>query len=408
MIKRSKKLEMVSYDIRGPIYQKSQEFAEIGIPIIQLNIGNPAPYGFQVPQHLMEAITSNLQLAQGYVHSNGIPEARAAIQRYSLSKGIDKVQVDDIYIGNGVSELISIALQALLNPKDEVLLPAPDYPLWTSTVNLCGGTPVHYICDEQSDWLPDFQDIETKITNQTKAIVLINPNNPTGAVYSKEVLERFKEIAKVNNLMLLSDEIYDRVLYDDAQHYSTAALGDPNVPCITFGGLSKNYMATGFRAGWMVISGKKHIDRSFFEGLDILMSMRLCSNAVAQLAIQPALEGHQHIDDMVLPKGRLKEQRDFCHAKLTSIPGISCVKPKGAMYMFPKIDTNVLDIQDDTNFILELLTKEQVLAVQGSGFNWIRPDHFRVTFLPTIDTLDEAFTRLHRFTQRYRREAITV
>ena len=403
MIKRSRKLDMVSYDIRGPIYQKSQEFAKMGVPIIQLNIGNPAPYGFNVPQHMMEAIAANLPMAQGYVHSNGIEEARAAIRAYALSKGITDVAIDDIYIGNGVSELISISLQAMLNPGDEVLLPAPDYPLWTSTVNLCGGKPVHYICDEQADWLPDFADIERKISVKTKAIVLINPNNPTGAVYPKEVLKQFKRVAQENGLMLFSDEIYDRILYDGEEHHSTASLGDPDTPCITFGGLSKNYMATGFRAGWMIVSGKKHIENSFFDGLDILMSMRLCSNAIAQLAIKYALEGHQHIDDMVLPKGRLKEQRDFCHAKLTSIPGISCVKPKGAMYMFPKIDASVLDVKDDASFILEPLTEEQVLAVQGSGFNWIKPDHFRVTFLPDIDTLDEALNRIQRFTARYKK-----
>lgn len=403
MIKRSEKLEKVSYDIRGPIYQKSQEFAKMGVPIIQLNIGNPAPYGFKVPQHMMEAIMANLPQAQGYVHSNGIEEARVAILNYALSKGIKGINENDIYIGNGVSELISVSLQALLNAGDEVLLPAPDYPLWTSTVNLCAGKPVHYICDEESDWMPDLADIERKITAKTKALVLINPNNPTGAVYSKELLQGLVNIAQKHKLLLLSDEIYDKILYDGEIHHSTAALA-PEVPCITFGGLSKNYMATGFRAGWMIVSGKKAIAPSFFEGLDVLMSMRLCSNAIAQLAIKYALEGKQHINDMVLPKGRLKEQRDFCHAKLTSIPGITCVKPKGAMYMFPKIDTSILDVKDDAAFIFDLLTQKQVLAVQGTGFNWIRPDHFRVTFLPDIPTLNEALGRIQDFTMNYLRK----
>ena len=407
MIKKSHKLEMVSYDIRGPIYRKSQEFARAGVPIIQLNIGNPAPYGFNVPQHIMEAIVTNLQDAQGYVHSNGIEEARESIMYYAKTKGIQDISTSDIYIGNGVSELISIALQGLLNTDDEVLLPAPDYPLWTSTVNLCGGKPVHYICDEQSDWMPDLVDIEQKITSRTKALVLINPNNPTGAVYSKELLERIVALAKQYNLMLLSDEIYDRIVYDGAVHHATASL-DANVPCITFGGLSKNYMATGFRAGWMIISGKNKITQSFFDGLDVLMSMRLCSNAIAQLAIKYALEGKQYIDDMVLPKGRLKEQRDFCYEQLNSIPGISCVKPKGAMYMFPKIDTSVLDIKDDTQFVLDLLTEKQVLCVQGTGFNWIQPDHFRVTFLPDIPTLDEALGRIASFVKQYQHASVLI
>lgn len=402
MIKRSKKLDMVSYDIRGPIYQKSQEFARMGVPIIQLNIGNPAPYGFKVPQHLMDAIMANLPQAQGYVHSNGIEEAREAISAYAATKGIAQVSATDVYIGNGVSELISVSLQALLNPNDEVLLPAPDYPLWTSTVNLCGGKPVHYMCDESSDWLPDLTDIEKKITPKTKALVVINPNNPTGAVYPKVFLQQLMDIAKKHRLMLLADEIYDKILYDGEEHHSLASLAT-DVPCITYGGLSKNYMATGFRAGWMVVSGKKYIEQSFFEGLDILMSMRLCSNAIAQLAIKFALEGKQHINDMVLPKGRLKEQRDFCYEKLISIPGISCVKPKGAMYMFPKIDTTILDVKNDADFIFDLLTQQRVLAVQGTGFNWIQPDHFRVTFLPDIPTLGEAMERIHTFTERYLR-----
>lgn len=396
MITKSKKLEEISYDIRGPIYQKSQEFAQRGIDVLQLNIGNPAPYGFQVPAHLMQAVTSRLQEAQGYVNSNGTADARGAIQRYAQRKGI-RCQGDcHVYVGNGVSELISVSLQALLNQKDEVLLPSPDYPLWTSTVKLMGGNAVHYRCDEQSGWLPDLADIRKKITRKTKALVLINPNNPTGAVYPKEFLEELANIARTNKLMLLSDEIYDRIVYDGVEHHSTAAIA-PDVPCITYGGLSKNYMATGFRAGWMVVSGSDKIEKGFFDGLDMLMSMRLCSNAVAQLAIQPALEGYQHIDDMVLPKGRLMEQRDYAYGRLQNIPGISCQKPKGAMYLFPKIDVRRFGISSDTGFVLDLLTEQQVLLVQGSGFNLGTQDHFRMTFLPDIAMLGRALDRLEVF-----------
>ncbi len=399
MITKSKKLEQVSYDIRGPIYQKSQEFAENGVELIQLNIGNPAPYGFEVPEHLLSAMYDRMREAQGYVASNGIAEAREAIADYARAKGIPCADRSKVYIGNGVSELIGISLQALLNPGDEVLLPSPDYPLWTSTVNLCGGVPVHYRCDEESGWEPDLEDIQRKITGKTKAMVLINPNNPTGAVYSKSLLTRLANIAREAGLMLLSDEIYDRILYDGEKHYATASLAK-DVPCITYGGLSKNYMATGFRAGWMIITGEQGIGKSFFEGLDILMSMRLCSNAPAQLAIRAALEGPQHIDQMVLPNGRLKEQRDYAYQRLQQIPGISCVLPKGAMYLFPKIDLKALGIENDADFVLRFLTEEQVLLVQGSGFNWKGNDHFRMTFLPDIELLSRAMDKLEAFMQR--------
>jgi alanine-synthesizing transaminase len=396
MITKSRKLEKVSYDIRGPIYQKSQEFARQGINIIQLNIGNPAPYGFQVPDHILEAIQANMRQGQGYVNSNGILEAREAIQNYAQRKGLQGVTPRHIFIGNGVSELIGVSLQALLNPGDEILLPSPDYPLWTSTVNLCGGKPVHYLCDEQSDWMPSIADIRKKITPQTKALVVINPNNPTGAVYSKELLSQLAEIAREHSLMLLADEIYDRIVYDGEVHHAMAAVA-PDVPCITYGGLSKNYMATGYRAGWMIVSGHKHIEDGFLDGLDILMSMRLCSNSLAQYGIKAALEGYQHIDDMVLPNGRLKEQRDYAYQRLNNIPGVSCVKPKGAMYMFPKLDTNIFDISSDSSFVLRLLEEEKVLVVQGTGFNWTAPDHFRITFLPDISMLEEALNRIESF-----------
>lgn len=396
MIAKSQKLQTVSYDIRGPIYQKSQELAQQGVDIIQLNIGNPAPYGFQVPKHIMEAVCDNMQAAQGYVNSNGIIEAREAIFRYAQAKGIPCKGPQHIYIGNGVSELIGISLQAMLNPGDEVLLPSPDYPLWTSTVNLSGGTAVHYRCDEQADWTPDLTDIRRKISSKTKALVIINPNNPTGAVYPKEFLKELANIAREHDLLLLSDEIYDKILYDEAVHHATASVA-PDVACITYGGLSKNYMATGFRAGWMIVSDHRNIDNSFFEGLDILMSMRLCSNTLAQFIIKPALEGKQHINDMVLPNGRLLEQRNYAHKRLNAMEGISCVMPKGAMYMFPKIDTTLYDIQSDADFVLRFLTEEQVLLVQGSGFNWKEYDHFRITFLPDIAMLKEAMDRLERF-----------
>jgi alanine-synthesizing transaminase len=400
MITKSKKLETVSYDIRGPIYQKSQEFASQGVDIIQLNIGNPAPYGFQVSEHILDAMQANMRAGQGYVNSNGIMEAREAISQYARGKGIPCAGPQHVYVGNGVSELISVSLQALLNPGDEVLLPSPDYPLWTSTVNLCGARPVHYVCDEQAGWMPDLRDISAKITPRTKALVLINPNNPTGAVYPKPFLSALAEVARAHNLLLLSDEIYDKILYDGETHHATAAVAE-DVPCITYGGLSKNYMATGFRAGWMVISGHRHFERGFFEGLDILMSMRLCSNSLAQYAIKAALQGdEQQIEQLILPQGRLLEQRNYAYQRLTAMPGISCALPKGAMYMFPKIDTELYDIQNDSEFVLRLLTEEQVLVVQGSGFNWKASDHFRITFLPSVAMLGEAMDRLERFLAR--------
>jgi alanine-synthesizing transaminase len=396
MIGKSSRLEKVSYDIRGPIYQKSQEFTQQGINIIQLNIGNPAPYGFQVADHILDAMAKNLRKGQGYVQSNGIVEARAAIVQDAKRKGIEGITERHVFIGNGVSELIGVSLQALINPGDEILLPAPDYPLWTSTVNLCGGKPVHYICDEQAGWMPDLANIRRKVSSRTKALVLINPNNPTGAVYSKQMLEDLANIAREHGLMLLSDEIYDRILYDGEVHHATAAIA-PDVPCITYGGLSKNYMATGYRAGWMIVSGLSQIDPGFLDGLDVLMSMRLCSNSLAQYAIPAALQGYQEIEDMVLPNGRLKEQRDYAYQRLVSMHGVTCQKPKGAMYMFPRLDPQVFDLKSDFDFVLRLLEDEKVLVVQGSGFNWIAPDHFRITFLPDIAVLEEAMNRIERF-----------
>lgn len=391
------------YEIRGPIFEKAMDLERQGFKITRLNIGNPAPFGFDAPDEIVHDIIMNLRNAQGYTDSKGLFAARKAIMHYCQSKAIQNVQVDDIIIGNGVSELILLSMQALLNEGDEILVPAPDYPLWTAAVNLSGGKAVHYLCDEAADWYPDVADMESKITSRTKGIVLINPNNPTGAVYPPEVLRQVVAVAERHNLIVFSDEIYDKILYEGTVHHATASFST-DVLFLTFGGLSKNYRAAGFRAGWLVVSGKLSTAKSYIEGLNALASMRLCSNVPAQFAIQTALGGYQSINDLVLPTGRLAKQRDACYNKLVSIPGITCVKPMGAFYLFPKIDVQKFNIHRDEQFVLDLLIDQHVLLVQGTGFNWAQQDHFRVVYLPTIVELDETLDKLALFLQDYQQQ----
>jgi len=399
---KSTKLANVCYDIRGPVLARARQMEEEGHRIIKLNIGNPAPFGFEAPEEIVVDVIHNLREASGYSDSKGLFAARKAIMHYCQEKRIAGVGIDDIYIGNGVSELIVMAMQALLNNGDEVLLPAPDYPLWTAAVSLSGGTPRHYLCDEGAGWLPDLADIRGKIGPSTRAIVLINPNNPTGALYPDDLLREIIEIARQHQLIVFADEIYDKVLYDGATHTSVAALAD-DLLFVTFNGLSKNYRACGYRAGWMVVSGEKRHARDYIEGLDMLASMRLCSNVPGQYAIQTALGGYQSIQDLVAPGGRLAKQRDLAWELLTQIPGVSCYKPKAALYLFPRLDPKLYPIADDQQFILDLLLEEKVLLVQGSGFNWPSPDHFRVVFLPNADDLREAIGRIARFLESYRK-----
>jgi len=400
-IERSHKLDNVCYDIRGPVLERAREMEEEGQRIIKLNIGNPAVFGFEVPEEIQQDVMRNITKSAGYTESPGLFEQRKAIMHYTQSKQIAGVTVDDIIIGNGVSELIVIAMQGLLNNGDQVLVPAPDYPLWTAAATLAGGEARHYICEEESGWLPSLSDIESKVTANTRAIVVINPNNPTGALYPKETLEGIIEIARHHGLVIFADEIYDKVLYDAHEHVSMAALAD-DVLFVTFNGLSKNYRACGYRAGWLVVSGDKENASEYIEGLNMLASMRLCSNVPGQLAIQTALGGYQSIDDLVAPAGRLCKQRDLAYDMLTAIPGVSCVKPKAALYLFPKLDPAVYPIEDDQQFILDLLEEEKVLLVQGTGFNWKASDHFRLVFLPSVDDLTVAIERIARFLKNYR------
>lgn len=400
-IKKSRKLEDVCYDIRGPVLQEANRLEEEGHKVIKLNIGNPAPWGFEAPEEILRDVIHNIPNSQGYCDSKGIYPARKAVMQYAQQIGIANVDVEDIYIGNGVSELVVMAMQGLLDDSDEVLIPAPDFPLWTASANLCGGTPVHYLCDEGSGWQPDLADIRAKITPKTKAMVVINPNNPTGAVYEKAMLESLVEIAREFDLILLADEIYDKVIYDHANYIPLATLAD-DLLVLTLSGLSKSYRVAGFRTGWMIVSGAKDRAQDFIEGLDILASMRLCSNVPTQHAIQTALGGYQSINELTAPGGRLYEQRLLAWQMLNDIDGVSCTKPLGALYLFPKIDTRKFNIRNDERFVLDLLVKEKVLVVQGSGFNWPDPDHFRVVFLPREDDLREALTRLERFLGSYR------
>lgn len=401
-IQKSQKLADVCYDIRGPVLEKAKQMEEEGQKIIKLNIGNLAVFNFGPPDEIVQDMILNMQNAAGYTDSKGMFAPRKAIMHYTQEKKIRGVTIEDIYIGNGASELIVMGMNALLNTGDEVLVPAPDYPLWTAAVSLSGGKPVHYICDESADWMPDIEDIKRKITPKTKAIVVINPNNPTGALYPVEVLQQIVDLARQHQLIVFADEIYDKTLYDDAEHVSIASLAD-DVLFLTLNGLSKNYRSCGYRAGWMVISGEKRYAKDYIEGLNMLASMRLCSNAPGQFAIQTALGGYQSIKDLVAPGGRLCKQRDLAHRLLTAIPGVSCVKPKAALYMFPKLDPEIYPIKDDQEFIQELLVEQRVLLVQGSGFNWIAPDHFRVVFLPNTDDLTDAIGRIAAFLENYRR-----
>ncbi|MDP1639196.1 MAG: pyridoxal phosphate-dependent aminotransferase [Candidatus Nitrotoga sp.] len=402
LVLKSTKLTSVCYDIRGPVMTRAKQMEEDGHRIIKLNIGNLASFGFEAPEEIQQDVIHNLPNSSGYSDSKGLFAARKAIMHYAQQKNIAGVGLEDIFIGNGASELIVMSMQGLLNTGDEVLVPAPDYPLWTAAVTLAGGTPRHYLCDEQADWLPDVADISSKITPNTRAIVLINPNNPTGTIYPDSLLQEIIEIARKNRLIVFADEIYDKVLYDGVSHTSIASLAD-DVLFVTFNGLSKNYRACGYRAGWMIVSGRKKHAQDYIDGLGILASMRLCSNVPGQFAIQTALGGYQSINDLVAPAGRLCKQRDLAHQLLTAIPGVSCVKPKAALYMFPRLDQKMYPINDDQKFILELLETEKVLVVQGTGFNWPNPDHFRVVFLPNADDLVEAIGRIARFLEYYRK-----
>ncbi len=401
-IAKSSKLANVCYDIRGPVLEKARQMEEEGHKIIKLNIGNIAAFGLMPPDEIVQDMIRNLPDAAGYTDSKGLFAPRKSVVHHTQEKGIAGVTVDDVYLGNGASELIAMSMNALLDDGDEVLIPSPDYPLYTAVVALSGGTPVHYLCDEGSGWLPDLDDIRAKISPSTRALVVINPNNPTGALYPREMLLALVEIARQHGLVVFADEIYDKTLYDGEQHTSIASLAD-DVFFVTFNGLSKNYRSCGYRAGWMVVSGDKRRARDYVEGLTMLASMRLCANTPGQLAIQTALGGYQSIKDLVGPGGRLCRQRDLAYKLLSDIPGVSCVKPKGALYLFPRLDPKVYPIADDQQFAYELLAEEKVLIVQGTGFNWVRPDHFRLVFLPNSDDLAEAIGRIARFLDHYRR-----
>ncbi|WP_312263756.1 pyridoxal phosphate-dependent aminotransferase [Rivihabitans pingtungensis] len=401
-IRKSKKLDNVCYDIRGPVLARAKQMEEDGQKIIKLNIGNLAAFGFDAPEEIQQDMIRNLPNSAGYSDSKGIFAARKAIMHYTQEKKIKGVTLEDIYVGNGVSELIVMAMNALLDAGDEVLVPAPDYPLWTAAVSLSGGTPIHYLCDEANDWLPDLDDMRAKITPNTKAIVIINPNNPTGALYPDATLQAIVAMAREHGLIVCADEVYDKVLYDDAVHTSIASLSE-DVLTLTFNGLSKNYRSCGYRAGWLVVSGDKRRATDYIEGLNMLASMRLCANVPGQWAIQTALGGYQSIDDLVAEGGRMRRQRDLAHELISAIPGVSCVKPKATLYMFPRLDPAVYPITDDQEFISELLQEEKVLLVQGTGFNWPHPDHFRLVFLPHEDDLREAIGRVARFLEGYRR-----
>ena len=400
-LQKSHKLDNVLYDIRGEALVKAMQMEAEGYRILKLNTGNPAPFGFNAPEEVVRDMILNLNNAQGYSDSKGIFAARKAVMQYSQEKGIRGVDIDDIWIGNGVSELITLSLQALLNNGDELLIPAPDYPLWTASTYLAGGKAVHYLCDEASGWIPDLVDLESKITSKTKGLVVINPNNPTGAIYPKPVLEGLIEIARKHELLVLSDEIYDKIIYDGDEHYSMASLAD-DLLFLTFNGLSKSYRAAGFRSGWMYLSGNKRLAGTFREGLDMLSNMRMCSNVPAQYAIQTSLGGYQSIHDLTKPGGRLFEQRTFCAERVNSIPGVSCVKPRAALYCFPRIDTVKYGIVDDQKFIYDFLVAKRVLLVQGRGFNWPHPDHFRIVFLPNVEDLRVALDNLEEFLEDYR------
>ncbi|MDR1129131.1 MAG: pyridoxal phosphate-dependent aminotransferase [Treponema sp.] len=400
-LSKSSKLNNVCYDIRGPVLKEARQIESEGFRVIKLNIGNPAAFGFTAPDEIIHDMIVNIPNAQGYIDSQGLFAARKAIMQDFQSRGVMDVEVDDIYIGNGVSELIMMTMQGLLDSGDEVLVPSPDYPLWTAAVTLSGGKAVHYLCDEASMWNPDLADIESKVSANTKAIVVINPNNPTGAVYDRAVLEGIARIAREHGLIVYADEIYERIVYDDAKHIPMASI-DSEILTISFNGLSKAYRAAGFRAGWMALSGNKKIAAGYREGLDMLSNMRLCANVPAQYGIQTALGGYQSINDFVLPGGRLREQRDVAANMVNEIPGLSVVMPRGALYCFPKVDVKRFNITNDEQFMLDLLREQHLLLVQGTGFNWKEPDHFRIVFLPDRETLADALRRLAAFLEHYR------
>lgn len=400
-ILKSTKLDNVCYDIRGPVLKAANQLETDGHTVLKLNIGNPAPWGFNAPEEILRDVIRNVPQSQGYCDSKGLYSARKAVMQYCQQVRITNVDVDDIYIGNGVSELVAMSIQALVNDGDEVLIPSPDFPLWSAAVNLCGGTPVHYLCDEENDWQPDLADLRSKITPQTKALVVINPNNPTGAVYQREMLEQLVAIGREFDLVMFADEIYDKILFDEESYIPLASLTN-DLLMLTFSGLSKSYRAAGFRSGWLVVSGARERAQDYIDGLNILASTRLCANVPTQHAIQTALGGHQSIYELTAPGGRLYEQRNVAWQMLNEIDGVSCVKPKGALYLFPRIDTEKFNIQDDEQFILDVLMQEKVLMVQGSGFNWPRHDHFRIVFLPHVEHLREALGRLKRFLANYR------
>lgn len=401
-ISQSDKLAGVVYDVRGPVLQEAMRLEQEGHRVLRLNLGNPAPFGFEAPEEILSDMIRQLPTAQGYCDSKGILPARRAVVHYHEAKGLTGIDVEDVWLGNGVSELIAMAVQGLLNNGDEVLIPAPDYPLWTAVVSLCGGRPVHYLCDETADWLPDLDDMAAKVTTRTKAVVVINPNNPTGAVYPRPTLEAILDIARRNGLVVFSDEIYDQILYDDTEHVATAALA-PDVFSLTFNGLSKAYRVAGFRAGWMVASGPRTHAASYLEGLTLLSNMRLCANVPAQHGIQAALGGPRDIRELVLPGGRLHEQRDRAWQLLNAIPGVSCVKAKGALYAFPKLDLEMYAIEDDEKFVAELLRAEHIFIGHGTGFNWPKPDHLRIVTLPATSDLEDAIGRIARFLASYAR-----
>lgn len=398
--KKSSKLDNVLYDVRGPVVDEATHMEEAGTHVLKLNIGNPAPFGFRTPDEVIYDMRQQLTDCEGYSNAMGLFSARKAIMQYAQLKHIPNVNINDIYTGNGVSELINLCMSALLDNGDEILIPSPDYPLWTACATLAGGKPVHYICDEESEWYPDIDDIRKKINDRTKAIVIINPNNPTGALYPKEVLEQIVQVAREHQLIIFSDEIYDRLVMDGEKHISIASLA-PDLFCVTFSGLSKSHMIAGFRVGWMILSGNKAVAKDYIEGLNMLSNMRLCSNVPGQSIVQTALGGHQSVEDYIMPGGRIYEQREFIYKALTDIPGISAVKPKAAFYIFPKIDTKKFDIVNDEQFVLDLLREKKVLLIHGGGFNWQQPDHFRVVYLPRIEVLKKATDSMADFLNHY-------
>ncbi len=399
--KKSTKLDNVLYDVRGPVVDEATRMEESGTNVLKLNIGNPAPFGFRTPDEVIYDMQRQLTECEGYSVAKGLFSARKAIMQYAQIRNIPNLSIEDIYTGNGVSELINLSMSALLNDGDEVLVPAPDYPLWTACVTLAGGKAVHYICDEEAEWYPDLEDIKKKITDRTKAIVIINPNNPTGAVYSKEVLLEIVEVARQHQLIIFSDEIYDRLVMDDEEHIAIASLA-PDLFCVTFSGLSKSHMIAGFRIGWMILSGNKRLAKDYIEGLNMLSNMRLCSNVPAQSIVQTALGGYQSVNNYIIPGGRVYEQRDYIYKALNDIPGISAVKPKAAFYIFPKMDTKKFNILDDEKFALDLLRDKKILIIHGGGFNWGQPDHFRIVYLPRIEVLKDAMESLGDFLSYYR------